>query len=433
VLDLLGMLVDKSLVVAEGGDAADAPRYRLLESGRAMALEKLHEAGESDAMLRRHARTILAAFEKGDEQRWSLTRRAQREMWMPSIPNLRAAVSWAARNDGELLIALAGAAEWVWPEVHLRPEGQAWCEQAISRLVDTTPPALEARLQLALATIAYPRVTPADMRAVQRAVDLYRQLGDRRGLYVGLATLAQRKAMHRKGPEAWQAIDDATGLLDPSWPPALHWLLMRARSFAHRYVGLTGDIAQDERQSGALWELVARQQAMVGDDLGQLMSLMNAGEGALSYDFDAAVKLLREVIALAPSMGDRSSLTWGMARANLSGALAQQGQHLDEALQLAREAVPVLSRDNLLADFMDHFGLLAFKLERAADAALALGFADAHWLACGTAREAHESRSCEALATALAQALPCEQIEKLKKEGASLSAEEAARIALAVR
>ena len=49
VLDHLGVLVDKSLVIAEG---RTAPRYRLLETGRAFALEKLEQAGETDDLLR---------------------------------------------------------------------------------------------------------------------------------------------------------------------------------------------------------------------------------------------------------------------------------------------------------------------------------------------------------------------------------------------
>src|SRR5437870_6967552 len=60
VLDRLGALVDKSLVVAEAGQE---PRYRLLETSRAFALEKLHEAGETEVVLRRHAEGVLAVFE----------------------------------------------------------------------------------------------------------------------------------------------------------------------------------------------------------------------------------------------------------------------------------------------------------------------------------------------------------------------------------
>ena len=52
VLEHLGTLVDKSLVLAEG---MPVPRYRLLETTRLYALEHLGRAGETEALLRRHA------------------------------------------------------------------------------------------------------------------------------------------------------------------------------------------------------------------------------------------------------------------------------------------------------------------------------------------------------------------------------------------
>ena len=53
VVDLLSQLVARSLVMADTNDAG--PRYRLLETTRAYAMEKLVEAGEIDAVRRRHA------------------------------------------------------------------------------------------------------------------------------------------------------------------------------------------------------------------------------------------------------------------------------------------------------------------------------------------------------------------------------------------
>jgi len=52
VLDQLTLLVDKSMVVAE--DSGGRTRYRLLETVRQYATEKLGESGEADAMRGRH-------------------------------------------------------------------------------------------------------------------------------------------------------------------------------------------------------------------------------------------------------------------------------------------------------------------------------------------------------------------------------------------
>jgi predicted ATPase/class 3 adenylate cyclase len=59
ILDQLSLLVDKSLVIAE--DESGAMRYRLLETVRQYALEKLSESGEADTVRDRHRDHYVAA------------------------------------------------------------------------------------------------------------------------------------------------------------------------------------------------------------------------------------------------------------------------------------------------------------------------------------------------------------------------------------
>ena len=66
VLDHLAALIDKSLVISEPGAL---PRYRLLESARAFALERLHKAGERPTATRRLAEAVLRQFEKAFAER----------------------------------------------------------------------------------------------------------------------------------------------------------------------------------------------------------------------------------------------------------------------------------------------------------------------------------------------------------------------------
>ena len=101
VLDLLGNLIDKSLVIADG---KAEPRYSLLETARAFALEQLAAAGESDLILRRHARALCELMAATDAKRWDLLpvecRRAA-----PELDNVRAALDWA----------MAASSERAWP------------------------------------------------------------------------------------------------------------------------------------------------------------------------------------------------------------------------------------------------------------------------------------------------------------------------------
>lgn len=64
VLDLLGWLVDKSMVLAD--EQSEQARYRLLEPVRQYAWERLTESGEAEAITRRHAEHYLALAERTD-------------------------------------------------------------------------------------------------------------------------------------------------------------------------------------------------------------------------------------------------------------------------------------------------------------------------------------------------------------------------------
>ena len=422
VLEHLGALVDKSLVAVDPGDE---PRYRLLESGRAFALEQLHASGETAAVMQRHAAAMLALFESAYELQWSLPARELRARCLSDLDNLRAALSWAQATPGaaDCFVALAGASAWLWEPAGLRPEGMAWCERAIARVDAQTTPRAEARLALARAPLAFPRVSATEIDSIRRAAELYRASDDRRGLYLALNALAQRHAMLRELPAAQQAIDAAAALLDPRWPAALHWSLMRARAFQHGF-------AQQAAGAFAQWQEIARQQEAAGESEGMTTSLLNAADVGYQVDFDAAVGLGRRVVEQMRRNRYRG-LAAGFARANLLGALVQRGSDLDEALELAREAVPLLIQGDTLAPFLDHYALLALRLGRTADAACVLGRSDAASPTRGAGRMAHEQRSHDAVLALLQRALPAVELERLQREGAAgLGDLEAARLAL---
>jgi predicted ATPase/DNA-binding winged helix-turn-helix (wHTH) protein len=94
VLDHLGALVDKSLVVAEG---AVRPRYRLLETARAYALEQLGQAQETATFLRAHARAMRDLFERAlaPADAGAPPDAALADRWAAERDNLRAAMEWA--------------------------------------------------------------------------------------------------------------------------------------------------------------------------------------------------------------------------------------------------------------------------------------------------------------------------------------------------
>src|SRR5271165_3879377 len=132
VLDLLTLLVDKSLVVAE--DSRGRTRYRLLETVRQYALEKLGESGEADAVRTRHRDhyTSLAAPLDAPAGRDYEQRVEQANI---EVDNLRAAFGWSRENsDIELALTLASSLQPLWQARGRLLEGLAWFDAALADL-----------------------------------------------------------------------------------------------------------------------------------------------------------------------------------------------------------------------------------------------------------------------------------------------------------
>ena len=122
VVDVLSTLVDKSLVVAD--ETAGRTRYRLLETVRHYAAEKLGESGEADTLRTRHRDhyTSMASLLDGPSGSDYGRRVEKTEI---EIDNLRAAFAWSRdKGDAALALALASSLTPLWQP---RPaEGVAW-------------------------------------------------------------------------------------------------------------------------------------------------------------------------------------------------------------------------------------------------------------------------------------------------------------------
>ena len=191
VLDLLGHLVDKSLVIADG---ETLPRYRLLETTRAFALEQLAAAGESEAMLRHHAQVICELMAKTDANCWNLSP-PERRRAVQELGNLRAAVDWAmsAEDDSTLRYELLAKCWLVWMHNGVIGEG-------MERMLALWPPAsdlpisVEADFCLALARLNGGCAREEHWQAARRAGALYRQLGDSDRLGDALLLIGNNRA-----------------------------------------------------------------------------------------------------------------------------------------------------------------------------------------------------------------------------------------------
>ncbi|MEY2420976.1 MAG: hypothetical protein QOI95_1043 [Acidimicrobiaceae bacterium] len=133
VLDLLALLVDKSLVLAY--EIEGESRYRLLETVRQYGLDKLVDAGEPDDVRRRHRNHYLnyAVRTANTGRSADRLRALERE-----FDNIRVAFQWSLDVDDidhALLVAISSTS-LIFQRGHFA-EGREWIETLVSRTIDS--------------------------------------------------------------------------------------------------------------------------------------------------------------------------------------------------------------------------------------------------------------------------------------------------------
>ena len=165
--DLLGDLVDRSMVIVESGPFGR--RFRLLETMRQFGAEHLSETGSTDVIAARHAQwcleevTHIRELLAGPAEIEAVTRLD--ELW----PNLRGAIDWAcATNDRQLVHALVAP---VAAEVYMRSRSEIgdWAE----RLLAMTPPDDQELIVFGLTWAARRYMRNRDLEGYERLVGRY--------------------------------------------------------------------------------------------------------------------------------------------------------------------------------------------------------------------------------------------------------------------
>jgi predicted ATPase/DNA-binding winged helix-turn-helix (wHTH) protein len=185
-MDRLADLVDKSLVVADFGGAE--PRFRLFDTTRAYAIEKLDESGERDRIARRHAEYYRVLFERAEGEVAARPRREWLADYAREVDNVRAALDWAFSlgGDGSLGVALTAAAGPLWTRLSLLDECRSRAKQALGALEGTRNLRDEMRLYAALGASTYEELGAAFTKVLDLAEslgDIEHQLRAFRGLY----------------------------------------------------------------------------------------------------------------------------------------------------------------------------------------------------------------------------------------------------------
>ncbi|MCP3368036.1 ATP-binding protein [Bradyrhizobium cajani] len=151
VTDQLANLVAKSLVLAE--IRGDHPSYRLLDTTRAYALEKLRARGEFPDAARRQARYYCGLFANAEADSEVKPQSEWLAFYGRHIDNVRSSLDWAFApgGDARIGVALTAAAVPLWVQLSLLAECRERTELALSNLDESAANAPRLRMQLSAA------------------------------------------------------------------------------------------------------------------------------------------------------------------------------------------------------------------------------------------------------------------------------------------
>jgi predicted ATPase/class 3 adenylate cyclase len=416
VIGALSSLVAKSLVVADTLD--NRTRYRLLETTRMYALERMAEAGETCVVQRRHAEYFSALVERAGPDYYALTDTAYHARYAPEVDNIERALDWGFGPDGDTKLALlltAGS----WPAYSGASKTAAympWSDLALSRITSETTPDVALRVRRsAVDANAWTRMAPVPAMAKQILPELRAQnnpgvLGDL------LAHLAHALLLLGRHGEAVAAHSELEALVAPLPTTRLTIATLRLAAMLAFEDGRVST-AVDLCEKG-----VAMANAIGADGWANWLSIERALDREMPAE--AAIGRLRDLLARIRPEHMFSAFNTVQATYALIQRLAQRNApgDVDEAYALARatekwfgRTVPGFAGGAIL--------LLALADGRPADAARLYGFGEAMRVAMGINTRLALEGAKEGRA-ALLEHLSEPDLARLMAEGARMTEEQ---------
>jgi predicted ATPase/class 3 adenylate cyclase len=408
ILDLLGRLVEKSLVFTD--PTSTEARFRLLETVREYARGRLVEAGEGDPTLRRHRDWYLALV---DEASRAFFRGPEPVEWLRRLDrehdDLRAVLEWCMDQPGEGRSGLRIAAGlWRYWEIrgHLA-EGRGWLERMVEAVGGDVSP-LRANALTGAGNLAFMQ---GDFQAAstfhEASLTLHRQIGDRQSVAYAANNLAntvlqlgdhaRARALYGETVALARELGDVRGVAfgsinlaevatrqgDLGAARALHeQVLATIRELGDRWMEAfaldtfaraTSRAGDREAARSLHVEALAILEEM-GDRRGVARVLTHLADLALTdADTARARGLLRQSLGIRQDLGDIPGLASAME--NLAGAVAtddaEAAARLHGAAEALREAIRAIvppqaaaAHDQDLADLEARLGSDRFDAAR---------------------------------------------------------------------
>lgn len=427
VVDLLGNLIDKSMVVLEAGAT---PRYRLLESARAYAREQLEAAGEWERLRAWHARCMRAAIDRPERagcmgfetmDQWVMT-------CIPEVDNLRSAIEWACgeRGDPALALELVNTAAVLMYQAGRYGEGVRWMRMAEPLVDARTAPFVVADFCGGLAMIGLHGGVNAQEREklLERSRAIFEQEQAHGRLVIALCMSAYVSAVTADFESAERHLAQGRALIEA---PAMHGfrgLWLYNCGMVRRYQGRTEEALAAFAQALPL--------VRSGGDARTRFYVLN-NLAALHQEIghiDEAVDQFRAVIEHLRRSPLTDAQMLAFAHNWYAHALTVQGS-LAEAQAQVMLSLPQCRRTLGIRHFSGMLALLAARQGRLRDAALLIGCDDAARARRGEVRSRADTRMLEATLALVGAVHPPSELAAWRLEGAGLDEDAAIGLASA--
>ena len=414
VLDLLASLADKSLIVAER--SGDQTRYRLLESTRAYALEKILAAGERADLGARHFAYLRTLFERTAASFEESPRDATLIALAVELEDFRAALDWAESNDprggADLLTATT-----LFIRLDLHREGIERARR-FAALLDGADARRLARLWINISACETGRYAHnRALASARQAIVFARASGDRATLAEALMKLARAAGFEHDLDESTAALAEVEGF-DLTPRQRLESLKSRAS-----VAGFLGDLSL----SSQVYEEMGALHRALGNERGEFTVAANLAEIEHARgETQRAIASARDALALAERFRESNAIA--LLNQNLAGYCLAVDER--EAARTAGESVlrhylksepanphvPVTLEHLALAHALDGDFERAARLE---------GYVNRALLDVGYPREYTETVTQKRLDGLLRERLDAAELDALFAAGALLTPEEA--------
>ena len=409
-IGLLGSLVDKSLVVCD--TERDESRYRLLESTRQFAQDRLDELHEIDTVAARHC-AYYRALARG---LWDRYFRANLHEWLSEVrgelENFRAAIAWGLKDSRAVESAadITGSLAGFWFQ-SLRPEGGALTTEALRRYPDDAPAPVRERL----------RQTLVLLRNGDPGADTLAEATESLQLSHGLDELTYAFALHNmafslenagRRSEALERFDEALAIARRLAVPRYEATILGEMTTC-----LEGDDSREQRM-----EMLERAFAIftnLGDRLRLWWVLARRAEARFEYgEVENALESAYQALAIGRDENNERAVMW--MSMNIAAYLLSLDR-VTEALPHVRESLEIAVRCEYAlqtAWILQHFAQLAAISGDSHRAARLIGHVDASIAA--TARESTEQAGHDRIMQLLAASLSAIVVNELVSEGARM-------------